>query len=95
MPTRIQMVFIYPFIVLACLLAVLWLPVAIALGSDRAPRIMIAADRMANTVFGGQAYETISSRSYRGQREGVKVWCVLCKILNVVEKDHCKKSDGY
>lgn len=95
MPTRIQMVFIYPFIILACLLTILWLPVAILLGSDRAPRIMLAADRMTNTVFGGQAKETISSRSYRGQREGVKVWCILCKILEVVEKDHCKKSDGY
>ena len=95
MPSRIQMVFIYPFIVLACLLAVLWLPVAIAIGSDRAPRIMLAADRMANTVFGGETRETISSRSFRGMNENVKVWCVLCKILDIIDKDHCKKSEGY
>lgn len=95
MPTKLQSILIYPFIVLACFMAVLWLPVAILLGSDRAPKIMLSADRMANTIFGGSDRETISSRSYRGQREGVKVWCILCKLLDVVEKSHCKKSDGY
>ena len=95
MPNRLQMFAIYPVCVLAALVMILWLPIAILIGSDRAPRIMIASDRLANAVFGGSDRETISSRSYRGAREGVKGWCLLCRLLNLVEADHCKKSDGY
>lgn len=95
MPNRFQMVLIYPVCVLAGIVMALWLPIAIFFGSDRAPRIMLAADRLANTVFGGSDRETISSRSYRGQREGVRGWCLLCRLLDYVEKDHCRKSDGY
>lgn len=95
MPNRWQMAAIYPLCIVAAILMILWLPVAILIGSSRAPRIMISADRLANAIFGGSDRETISSRSYRGQREGVRGWCLLCQLLDLVERDHCRKSDGY
>jgi hypothetical protein len=88
------MLLIYPVCVLAALVMMIWLPVAIIVGSVRSVRIMLASDRLANAVFGGSDRETISSRSYRGQREGVRGWCLLCRLLDLVQKDHCRKADG-
>ena len=89
------MLAIYPVCVAAGLVMIIWLPVAILLGSSRAARIMLASDRLANSVFGGSDRETISSRSYRGQTEGVRGWCLLCRILDAIDKNHCKNSEGY
>lgn len=95
MPNRWQMLAIYPVCVAAGLVMIIWLPVAILLGSRRAPRIMLASDRLANAVFGGSDRETISSRSYRGKNEGVRGWCLLCRLLDAIDKNHCEKSEGY
>ena len=54
--------------------------------------ILISIDQFANTVLGGFPDETISSRAGKAMREG-KAWgCVLCKILNLFENEHCAKS---
>lgn len=94
MPNRFQMLLIYPVCVAGALVMIFWLPIAIVIGSPRSIRIMLGADRLANTVFGGSDRETISSRAYRGSQEGKRVWCVLCKILHAIQKDHCKLSEG-
>lgn len=95
MPNRFQMLLLYPICMLAGLVMAVWLPIAILAGSRRAIPMMIAADRMANATFGGSDRETISSRAYRGTREGVRGWCLLCKLLDAIDRDHCKLSDGY
>lgn len=92
--TRWQMMVIYPGCILAALVMVLWLPIAIVVGSQRSIRILIASDRLANAVFGGSDKETISSRAYRGTLEGSRGWCLLCRLLDYIEKDHCRISDG-
>ncbi|AXA94793.1 hypothetical protein DPH57_18575 [Massilia sp. YMA4] len=63
--------------------------IAVALGgSDRYWRIARGYDRMGNAVTGGLDTETVSSRA--GRRWG----CVLCRILDWIEKDYCRKSEG-
>lgn len=89
------MLCVYVICVLAALLSLVWAPIAILIGSPRARRILISYDRVANATFGGSDRETISSRAYRGTQEGVRGWCVLCKLLNLVQQDHCEKSEGY
>jgi hypothetical protein len=63
-----------------------------------ARRMIISLDQMANTIFNGNMDETISSRAGRHcfvKEEDKEKWaCILCKILDVFEKDHCKKSIG-
>lgn len=66
----------------------------IVIGSDRAWRIAVALDRVDNAASGGTDTETISSRAYRAQQEGKPWGCVLCKILDNIQKDHCKNSAG-
>lgn len=91
---RLYMALIYPVVVAACLLAIVWLPIAICFKSQRTMKIMVAADRMANATFGGSDKETISSRAYRESLKGERGWCLLCKLLHLIEKDHCKLSEG-
>jgi hypothetical protein len=74
--------------------ASLWMAVAILTGGDRAWGIALAWDRLLNTVTGGQSTETVSSRANRARSEGRRWGCVLCRILDRLEKDHCSKSAG-
>lgn len=57
-------------------------------------RVMLAHDQAANAAFGGSEDETISSRAGRAARRGDRWGCVLCKLLDKVDPDHCKKSIG-
>lgn len=55
--------------------------------------IIIALDQLANTFLAGDPDETISSRmgKYVYRRRGF-IPCVICKLLDLFEKDHCLKS---
>lgn len=61
--------------------------------------LLIAIDQLANTVFGGDPDETISSRIGKWARDGktetgIKhyVYRLLNGLVNFFEKDHFKKS---
>lgn len=73
----------------------LWMLISIIVGSKRAWRIAVAYDRVGNAATGGKDTETISSRANRARSEKRRWGCVLCRVLDRVEKDHCKNADGY
>lgn len=53
--------------------------------------ILISVDQLVNTIFGGHPDETISSRM--GKRvDDCKFCYFICRILHVIDPDHCKKS---
>ena len=74
--------------------ASIWMLCAIIVGSPRAHRIAMAYDRVGNAATGGNEMETISHRAARGAGEGNKGWCLLCRLLDRIDSDHCKKSAG-
>lgn len=78
----------------AHLIASLWMLAAIIAGSPRAWRIIVAYDRVGNATTGGADTETISSRANRGRGEGRRTWCLLCRLLDRLDPDHCKRSAG-
>lgn len=63
-----------------------------ALGShDRAWNALVGFDQTLNALTGGSEDQTISARAYEAQGKG-KAWgCVLCKLLDLIDNDHCKK----
>lgn len=77
---------------LAAVLAPLRALAALVSNPDRALEIAKGYDLLGNTVTNGVAGEYISSRAYRAQQEGRRWGCVLCKLLDYAEKDHCRKS---
>lgn len=67
---------------------------AIFTNPKRAWSLAVSADQFINTVLNGDPDETLSSRSARAQEKGKRWGCVLCKLLDYLEKDHCQKSKG-
>lgn len=49
-------------------------------------------DQGLNVLTGGDSLETLSSRAGKGQREGKKWACILCRCLDLFQKDHCARS---
>jgi hypothetical protein len=56
-------------------------------------QVLIAIDQLINTLFGGFADETLSSRAYRLELERGRTWSrKLIDTLLWFDKDHCKES---
>lgn len=77
-------------------LAIVWMLMCILFApyGKRPWHIAIALDQLANATTGGSEDETISSRAGRLKREGRGWACVLCKLLNLLQPNHCKNSIG-
>lgn len=60
--------------------------------------LLIVLDEFGNALTGGDPGETISSRAGKVMNEGKSWGCVLCKFLDMFQKDHCllsiNKDDG-
>lgn len=55
-------------------------------------RVLVGFDRFLNGLRGGNPAYTISQDAARARKDG-KLWgCILCKILDWFDKDHCTKS---
>ncbi len=52
--------------------------------------IFISIDQFLNTLVGGDPDETISSRCHKYKNN--RFCRFICKVLDKIEKDHCKKS---
>lgn len=77
---------------LAALVSSAWMLVTVLVGSDRAWRLAVSYDQLANTTFGGDEDETISSRAAKAARNGKRWGCLLCKLLDRFEHKHCENS---
>lgn len=57
-------------------------------------QIMIAFDQLINTILGGMADETISSRAHRKQHKSRR-WRFMRRLIDGLffwQKDHCHQS---
>jgi hypothetical protein len=92
---RVKLLLLFVFIhIVQIPLSLVWLW-GIFFDPDRAWKTSLAYDRMANAEVNGDPSETISSRAGFGMERGSKPWCVLCKFLDLFEKDHCQKAKGW
>lgn len=91
---RAIMLFLMIVAQLANIIAVIRMIGYILVGSDKGKGILLAYDRLGNAAIGGSDRETISSRANRGRLAGVRRWCLLCRFLGWLDKNHCEKSAG-
>lgn len=54
--------------------------------------LLVSLDQFVNTLFGGYPDETISSRAAKAKRKKKKWGCILCKFLDIFDKNHCEKN---
>lgn len=55
-------------------------------------RVLVAFDMLCCVIFGGQSGDTISYTAAVAQLHGEKWGCVLCRILNLFQKNHCQDT---
>lgn len=56
-------------------------------------KLLVALDQLVNTVLGGWPDETLSSRAWRWDENGKRIWPrKLIDGLFFWEKDHCRES---
>ena len=92
--SRLALLLLVPVLALAPLLTLVRYLWAIVTNPDRATRIAIGYDQLVNVAANGHEDETISSRADRARASG-RLWgCVLCRLLDYLDPDHCKKSRG-
>lgn len=89
---RWALLLLIPALILAPVLALLHYGWAIMSNPSRAARIAVGFDQLANVAANGSSTETISARAYRAAGEGHRWGCVLCRLLDKIDKDHCRKA---
>lgn len=55
-------------------------------------RVFVAFDQLLNALLFGSEDETISSRIGKDARRGRKFACILCRVLDWIDRDHCEKA---
>ena len=55
-------------------------------------RLFVALDQLLNVILLGDEDETISSRIGKDKARGRKFACVLCRILDWIDPNHCDKA---
>lgn len=80
------------FIILCFVPAAFRILGASVMNPDKAWNIYKAFDLTGNVLLNGKFNEYISTRAYRAMAEGTKWGCILCKLLDDFQIDHCKKS---
>jgi hypothetical protein len=55
-------------------------------------RIFLAADELVNTILDGEPGDSISHRAAVAATENKRWGCILCRIIEIFEKNHCTKS---
>lgn len=90
--SRWILLLLIPVLITAPVLALVHYLWAIAFNPARAVRIAVGFDQLANVAANGSSTETISARAFRAAGEGRRWGCVLCRLLDKIDKDHCRKA---
>lgn len=51
--------------------------------------ILIALDVLANAILFGRKHETLSKRAAQARDKGQRWGCLLCRLLDAVDRGHC------
>ena len=80
-------------VIVVCLpLAALRMLWAVIANPARALEQAKAFDKTGNALANGNPNEYISTRAYWAMKAGRRWGCVLCKILDAIDPNHCEKS---
>ena len=90
--SRIYLLAIWLLCLVASAVASIWMLLAALAGSNRAWKLAIGHDQLANAAFGGSEDETISSRAGKAAKDGKRWACVLCRLLDKFDPGHCNKG---
>lgn len=58
----------------------------------KAKRIALALDQLLNVLFNGLPGQTVSARAETARRQGKRWGCVLCRVLDWLDDNHCAEA---
>lgn len=92
--SRLPLLLLWPLLILGMAYAALRYPFAALLAPNKALRMATAIDEAANVAINGYGDTTISARAARARNAGSRWGCVLCRLLDMVDKGHCDRMLG-
>lgn len=54
--------------------------------------VLVALDQLCNALLAGYPDETLSTRAARARASGQRWGCLLCRLLESIDRDHCTRS---
>jgi hypothetical protein len=94
MNQRLALVLLAPLLALVPLVAWVRFTWNIFANPAKAWELALGFDRLGNAALNGNSRETISSRAARSRDEGSAWGCILCKLLDSLQPNHCNNSKG-
>jgi hypothetical protein len=91
---RLALLLLLPLLILGCAWSMwryLW---SVVTNPAKAWNIAYLVDELANVGANGKPNTTISARSARARNAGRRWGCVLCKVLNWFQANHCDIALG-
>jgi hypothetical protein len=92
MKIRLALLALYPLLVFGLLYTALRYLTCVIGNTDKAWNIAKMIDETGNVDANGRVNQTISARAALAQQRGTKWGCVLCKLLNAIQTNHCEDS---
>lgn len=92
---RLKLFLIWWLCLLASVYGALRMLYLIAKNPAKAWIMAVAHDQLANAAANGDPDKTISHRANEARAEGRKWGCILCKILDWIDTEHCKRAKGH
>lgn len=90
--TFLKLLVIWVVCIFAAIFGLLRMLYAIVANPQKAWLLAVSFDRLANCAANGSLNETLSTRANRSRAEGGRWGCVLCRMLDRLDRDHCAKS---
>lgn len=89
---RLYLALLLPLCALGAVLALARMGWSVLSNPAKAWGIALSLDRAANGGINGDPRETISARAGRARTAGRRWGCVLCRLLDTLDRDHCARA---
>lgn len=88
---RLPLLAIYALCVASVIYSLVRMAWAILVNPARAWSLSVSFDQLANAAANGDPDETISSRAGKARLIGRRWGCVLCRLLDALDRGHCDR----
>lgn len=92
MKTRLALLALYPILIFGLLYTALRYLTCVIGNTEKAWNIALMIDETCNVDANGRINQTISERAARAKLRGSRWGCVLCRLLDAIQTDHCEDS---
>lgn len=94
MKARLVLFALYPLLLLGLILTAARYLTCVIGNAGKAWNIALMIDRTCNVDANGRVGMTISDRAALARNSGKRWGCILCRLLDAINKNHCTKSIG-